>query len=163
MGAEDIPNPFTFFIDIVFYSVLLWLTWTLIQLLRGKERHLEIKMLLPALARRSCRPVRPTRLRAAAADCGKAAGTASIQHDSSAPRPGECRDDGGSWIREPALVILLGLVLLGLTLYISTLSYAVHTYSRARLAERLAARLRRANEDVVTLFSALVHEVERKL
>jgi CRP-like cAMP-binding protein len=32
-----------------------------------------------------------------------------------------------------------------------------------RLAERLAARLRRANEDVVTLFSALVHEVERKL
>lgn len=32
-----------------------------------------------------------------------------------------------------------------------------------RLAERLAARLRRANEDVVTLFTALVHEVERKL
>jgi len=32
-----------------------------------------------------------------------------------------------------------------------------------RLAERLGARLRRANEDVVTLFSALVHEVERKL
>ena len=32
-----------------------------------------------------------------------------------------------------------------------------------RLAERLAARLRRANEDVVTLFSALVHEVERRL
>jgi CRP-like cAMP-binding protein len=32
-----------------------------------------------------------------------------------------------------------------------------------RLAERLASRLRRANEDVVTLFSALVHEVERKL
>jgi CRP/FNR family cyclic AMP-dependent transcriptional regulator len=32
-----------------------------------------------------------------------------------------------------------------------------------RLAERLGARLRRANEDVVTLFTALVHEVERKL
>jgi CRP-like cAMP-binding protein len=32
-----------------------------------------------------------------------------------------------------------------------------------RLAERLAARLRRANDDVVTLFSALVHEVERRL
>ena len=32
-----------------------------------------------------------------------------------------------------------------------------------RLAERLAARLRRANDDVVTLFSALVNEVERKL
>lgn len=32
-----------------------------------------------------------------------------------------------------------------------------------RLAERLASRLRRANEDVVTLFSALVHEVERRL
>jgi len=32
-----------------------------------------------------------------------------------------------------------------------------------RLAERLAARLRRANEDMVTLFSALVHEVERRL
>ena len=32
-----------------------------------------------------------------------------------------------------------------------------------RLAERLASSLRRANEDVVTLFSALVHEVERRL
>lgn len=32
-----------------------------------------------------------------------------------------------------------------------------------RLAERLASRLRRANEDMVTLFSALVHEVERRL
>ncbi len=32
-----------------------------------------------------------------------------------------------------------------------------------RLAERLAARLRRANDDMVTLFSALVNEVERKL
>ena len=32
-----------------------------------------------------------------------------------------------------------------------------------RLAERLAARLRRANEDIVTLFTALVNEVERKL
>ena len=32
-----------------------------------------------------------------------------------------------------------------------------------RLAERLAARLRRANEDIVTLFTALVHEVERRL
>jgi CRP-like cAMP-binding protein len=32
-----------------------------------------------------------------------------------------------------------------------------------RLAERLASRLRRANEDVVTLFSALVNEVERRL
>jgi len=32
-----------------------------------------------------------------------------------------------------------------------------------RLAERLASRLRRANEDVVTLFAALVSEVERRL
>jgi CRP-like cAMP-binding protein len=32
-----------------------------------------------------------------------------------------------------------------------------------RLAERLASRLRRANEDVVTLFTALVNEVERRL
>jgi CRP-like cAMP-binding protein len=32
-----------------------------------------------------------------------------------------------------------------------------------RLAERLASRLRRATDDVVTLFSALVHEVERRL
>jgi CRP-like cAMP-binding protein len=32
-----------------------------------------------------------------------------------------------------------------------------------RLAERLASRLRKANEDVVTLFSALVHELERRL
>jgi len=32
-----------------------------------------------------------------------------------------------------------------------------------RLAEHLASRLRRSNEDVVTLFSALVHEVEQRL
>ena len=32
-----------------------------------------------------------------------------------------------------------------------------------RLAEGMAARLRRANEDMVTLFTALVHEVERRL
>jgi CRP/FNR family cyclic AMP-dependent transcriptional regulator len=32
-----------------------------------------------------------------------------------------------------------------------------------RLAERLASRLRRANEDVVILFSALVQEIERRL
>ncbi len=32
-----------------------------------------------------------------------------------------------------------------------------------RLAERMAANLRKANEDAVTLFSALVHEVERRL
>jgi CRP/FNR family cyclic AMP-dependent transcriptional regulator len=32
-----------------------------------------------------------------------------------------------------------------------------------RVAERLATRLRRANEDVVTLFSALVHEIEQRL
>ncbi len=32
-----------------------------------------------------------------------------------------------------------------------------------RLAERLASRLRKSNEDAVTLFSALVHEIERKL
>lgn len=32
-----------------------------------------------------------------------------------------------------------------------------------RLAEKLASRLRRANDDVVTLFSALVHEVEQRL
>jgi CRP/FNR family cyclic AMP-dependent transcriptional regulator len=32
-----------------------------------------------------------------------------------------------------------------------------------RVAERLATRLRRANEDVITLFSALVHEIEQRL
>lgn len=32
-----------------------------------------------------------------------------------------------------------------------------------RLAERLASRLRKANDDAVTLFAALVHEVERRL
>jgi CRP-like cAMP-binding protein len=32
-----------------------------------------------------------------------------------------------------------------------------------RVAERLGTRLRRANEDVVTLFSALVHEIEQRL
>jgi len=32
-----------------------------------------------------------------------------------------------------------------------------------RLAERLASRLRKANEEAVTLFAALVHEVERRL
>jgi CRP-like cAMP-binding protein len=32
-----------------------------------------------------------------------------------------------------------------------------------RVAERLGTRLRRANEDVITLFSALVHEIEQRL
>lgn len=32
-----------------------------------------------------------------------------------------------------------------------------------RVAERLCRRLRRANEDVVTLFGALVHEIEQRI
>lgn len=32
-----------------------------------------------------------------------------------------------------------------------------------RVAERLAQRLRRANEDVISLFAALVHEIEQRL
>ena len=32
-----------------------------------------------------------------------------------------------------------------------------------RVAERLCGRLRRANEDVVTLFGALVHEIEQRI
>ena len=50
LGAEDIPNPLTFFLDILFYSVLLWLAWSIIQVVRGKERPPELKVILPTLA-----------------------------------------------------------------------------------------------------------------
>ena len=38
---------------------------------------------------------------------------------------------------EPALIVVVGLVLLGLTLYVTALAYIVRTYSRSRLSERI--------------------------
>jgi len=50
LGQEDLPNPLTFFLDILFYSGFLFLAWTMIRVLQGKERPPELKATLSALA-----------------------------------------------------------------------------------------------------------------
>ncbi len=48
MGSEDIPNPFYFFLDVLFYISSFWLIERVIQIMRGKERLVELKaMWLP--------------------------------------------------------------------------------------------------------------------
>jgi len=50
LGPEDLPNPMTFFINILFYSVLLLSAWTMIQVVRGKEQLPKHTAILSALA-----------------------------------------------------------------------------------------------------------------
>jgi hypothetical protein len=38
LGPEDLPNPVTPVLDVLFYSVLLWLLWKIIRVLLGKEK-----------------------------------------------------------------------------------------------------------------------------
>jgi hypothetical protein len=48
LGPEDLPNPMTFGLDVLFYGALLWLMWNTIQVIRGKKRPLEfIAVMLP--------------------------------------------------------------------------------------------------------------------
>lgn len=48
LGPEDLPNPLTFVLDVLFYGALLWLAWYTIQVIRGKELLEFIAVLLPA-------------------------------------------------------------------------------------------------------------------
>jgi hypothetical protein len=38
LGPEDLPNPFTPLLNVLFYAILLWLIWKLIRWLFGRER-----------------------------------------------------------------------------------------------------------------------------
>jgi hypothetical protein len=38
LGPEDLPNPVTPVLDVLFYSVLLWLLWKIIRMLMGKKK-----------------------------------------------------------------------------------------------------------------------------
>ncbi len=38
LGPEDLPNPLTPVLDVLFYSVLLWLVWYMIRVILGKEQ-----------------------------------------------------------------------------------------------------------------------------
>jgi hypothetical protein len=38
LGPEDLPNPVTPALDVIFYSVLLWLPWKIIRILVRKEK-----------------------------------------------------------------------------------------------------------------------------
>lgn len=50
LGPEDLPNPLTFVLDVLFYSVLLGLFRYIIQVLRGRERPLKLTEIMPLLA-----------------------------------------------------------------------------------------------------------------
>src|SRR5512136_1864650 len=38
LGPEDLPNPVTFVLDVLFYGILFRFTWYVIQLVRGEEQ-----------------------------------------------------------------------------------------------------------------------------
>ncbi len=38
LGPEDLPNPLTPVLDVVFYGVLLWFIWKILRVLLGKEK-----------------------------------------------------------------------------------------------------------------------------
>jgi hypothetical protein len=49
LGPEDIPNPVTFVLDVLFYGVLLRLFWYVIQVIR-KDQPLELLAIVLSLA-----------------------------------------------------------------------------------------------------------------
>ena len=50
LGPEDLPNPVTFLLDVLFYSGLLWLIWYVTRLIRGKEQPVELEAIMLPLA-----------------------------------------------------------------------------------------------------------------
>ncbi len=46
LGPEDLPNPATFGFDVIFYSALLWVIWYAAQIIRGRERPVDLVALL---------------------------------------------------------------------------------------------------------------------
>ncbi len=49
MGPEDVPNPVTPVLDVVFYGVLLWSVWKIIQVLLGTEKSSSLLRMVPLL------------------------------------------------------------------------------------------------------------------
>lgn len=49
LGPEDLPNPVTPVLDVVFYSVLLWILWKIAQVLLGKEKLRALVVVVPLL------------------------------------------------------------------------------------------------------------------
>ncbi len=49
MGPEDVPNPVTPVLDVVFYGVLLWSVWKIIQVLLGTEKSSSLLTMVPLL------------------------------------------------------------------------------------------------------------------
>lgn len=49
LGPEDLPNPLTFALDVLFYSALLWLIWQFVRIATRKEPHRSILSMWPQL------------------------------------------------------------------------------------------------------------------
>jgi hypothetical protein len=47
LGAEDWPNPFTFALNVLFYSVLLRLLWRMLRLTRSTEKSRALRAMVP--------------------------------------------------------------------------------------------------------------------
>jgi len=50
LGPEDLPNPVTFVLDVLVYSVLLWFVWRVIRVTRGKEQPRALLAIAPLMA-----------------------------------------------------------------------------------------------------------------
>ncbi len=50
LGQEDLPNPLTFGLDVLFYSALLWLAWYAVQVVRGAAWREELLAVALSLA-----------------------------------------------------------------------------------------------------------------
>jgi hypothetical protein len=48
LGEEDLPNPFTFLLDVGFYSLLLWFIRYIVRLVQGKAAMEFLAILLPS-------------------------------------------------------------------------------------------------------------------
>jgi hypothetical protein len=49
LGPEDLPNPMTPVLDVVFYGVLLWIIWKTMRMLLGKEKSSSLITIAPFL------------------------------------------------------------------------------------------------------------------
>jgi hypothetical protein len=49
LGPEDLPNPVTPVLDVVFYGVFLWLIWKIVRVLLGKEKSSSLLTTAPYL------------------------------------------------------------------------------------------------------------------
>jgi hypothetical protein len=49
LGSEDLPNPLYFLLDVVFYGLLFWLAWQVIQVIRFRKKSAAFLKVLPAV------------------------------------------------------------------------------------------------------------------